>query len=387
MALGGADEVVDPVEEAFLREWDEARERAARTWTDRIEIRPVSGIAVRRARWLWHARIPVGEITLVPGREGVGKSIFLAWLTAAITRGDLPGEFEGRPRGVIYVASEDSWSYTIVPRLIAAGADLDRVHTIRARSEEGETGPVLLPRDTAYLPEVAHKVDAAALLCDPIISLVDDRINTFHGQELRRVLEPLRRASEEAGMACVALVHFNKSGAADVGTLISGSRAWAEVARAVLAIAVDREAEQYTCVVTQTKNALGRLDQRNLSYTIESVLVPATDGDADVGRLAWLGESERGVEDILAGDRANTLTGPHRGETTLEILEWVNTTVTRTARAVTTSEVCAGLPQVSAATVRGTLRRLVDSQTLRQPMRGHYLPAGWSPVSRPVGDE
>ena len=49
-----------------------------------------------------------------------------------ITRGTLDGEFHGTPRSVI-VATEDPWSETIVPRLIAAGADLNRVYRCDVR--------------------------------------------------------------------------------------------------------------------------------------------------------------------------------------------------------------------------------------------------------------
>jgi hypothetical protein len=60
------------------------------------------------------------------GREGTGKSSFAIWLTAQVTRGTLPGSLTRR--GVIYIAVEDSWKFTIVPRLMAAGADLHRVY-------------------------------------------------------------------------------------------------------------------------------------------------------------------------------------------------------------------------------------------------------------------
>ena len=44
------------------------------------------------------------------------------------TRGYLPGACFGTPRAAIVVATEDSWEHTIVPRLMAAGADLTYVN-------------------------------------------------------------------------------------------------------------------------------------------------------------------------------------------------------------------------------------------------------------------
>ena len=42
-----------------------------------------------------------------------------------MTRGTLQGACQGNPRAVIVAATEDSWEHTIVPRLMAAGADLN----------------------------------------------------------------------------------------------------------------------------------------------------------------------------------------------------------------------------------------------------------------------
>jgi hypothetical protein len=44
--------------------------------------------------------------------------------------GVLPGEYLGQSKAVLVAASEDSWEHTIVPRLMAAGADLDLVYRV-----------------------------------------------------------------------------------------------------------------------------------------------------------------------------------------------------------------------------------------------------------------
>src|SRR6266851_8041651 len=83
----------------------------------RVRLTPASAIPMRPVRWLWDGRIPAGAITLLPGREGIGKSLALAWLAARLTRGQLPGLHYGTARPVIYAATEDSWGHTIAPRL------------------------------------------------------------------------------------------------------------------------------------------------------------------------------------------------------------------------------------------------------------------------------
>lgn len=78
--------------------------------TRRLRLTPASAIRVRPVHWVWQDRMPSGALTLIPGREGIGKSLTLVWLTAQLTRGTLPGIHLGTPRPVFYAATEDSWA-------------------------------------------------------------------------------------------------------------------------------------------------------------------------------------------------------------------------------------------------------------------------------------
>jgi hypothetical protein len=86
-------------------------------------------------RWLWEGRLPLGELALSPGRGGIGKSTFHAWLAAQITNGLLPGEYMGTPRAVVVMTTEDSWARTVIPRLMVAGANLKLVYRVDVMTE------------------------------------------------------------------------------------------------------------------------------------------------------------------------------------------------------------------------------------------------------------
>lgn len=274
-----------------------------------IRLVPASTVRMRPARWLWDGRIPLGEITLVPGREGIGKSIFLAWMAAAITQGTLPGVYEGEPRAVLYAAAEDAWDYTIAPRMHAAGADLSMVYRVDVlEGEDGIPGGLNLPKHCRYLPERAGEVKAAVLMCDPILSTIDETIDPNKSRELRVALEPLRRAAEQAEIAAIGLAHFNKNSDADILSKVAGSRAWSEVARAVIAIAREKRDEPggnetNVQIVSQIKNNMGNSDLPSLEYRIEPYAFPLDDHLTEIrtGRLAWLdGESMTTAEEVLA---------------------------------------------------------------------------------------
>ena len=271
----------------------------------RLVLTPASEITPRPVWWGWEDRLPAGHVAIVAGREGIGKSLLLTWLPAQITRGGLPGASSGKPRPVFYCATEDSWQHTIVPRLIAAGADLELVYRVEVEAVEVSAGTsfrveMSMPRDVDLLGAEIKRLEVALVALDPLMSVVDRAVDTYNDREMRTVLEPLARLADDTGTMVVGLGHFNKSGDADPLNLVTGSRAFTAVVRAVLAAARDPESDDGACVVSQVKNNLGRLDLPSLTYAIQAATVATPEGDARVGRLHFTGESARTVGDILA---------------------------------------------------------------------------------------
>ena len=92
--------------------------------------RRAASITPEKVDWLWVGRIARGKHTCIAGEPGTGKSQLSIVITAAITTsGGWPCGEGWAPLGnVIILSAEDSAADTIVPRLMAVGADLDRVH-------------------------------------------------------------------------------------------------------------------------------------------------------------------------------------------------------------------------------------------------------------------
>lgn len=252
--------------------------------------------------WAWldegEGRVPAGAMTIAAGREGTGKSSFGIWMAAQITQGLLPGSFYGQPKNVFYIAVEDSWKQTIVPRLIAAGADLDRVWQVEAvDAEYGET-TLSLPQDNSLMERALIEHDVALVVLDPLMSCIGKGIDTHRERDVRTALDPLARMADRTGAVLLGIAHFNKGASTDPASLITGSGAFKNVPRAVFGFARDDDNE---CrVMTQAKNSLGRADLPSLAYNIASTEVPTKAGLALVGRFVFAGESSRSVDEILA---------------------------------------------------------------------------------------
>jgi hypothetical protein len=281
-----------------------------------VRLTAASDIPRRKPVWLWQDRIPYGGITLMSGREGIGKSLALAWLSARVTRGQLPGVLSGQPRAVIYAATEDSWSHTIGPRLVAAGADLSMVFRADVLTDATMIGALSLPLDIAPLFAEAEARGVALLACDPLLSLLSDRIDANKEQQLRRALEPLKSAAELSGCTVVGLAHWNKSGGTDPLSMIIGARAWTGVARAVHSLARDPADDGGGHVVSLDKCNVGSTWPAipALRYVIRTKEVDTQDGLAEVGALEFTGETTRGVRDILAEVAADPADRTERDE-------------------------------------------------------------------------
>ena len=271
----------------------------------RLRLTAASSIVPRRVRWLWDGRWPLGALTLVAGQAGLGKSTIVYDRVARITRGELPGEMHGIPAGALICATEDSWEYTIAPRMIAAGADLEKVWRIDVLDEDIVTG-LVLPRDLPAVAASAFEVSAAVLVLDPLTSRVQTGLDTHKDSETRRALEPLADLADRCRLTVVGLMHLNKGGGSDPLTALNGSTAFGGVARSVSFAMFDPDDEERRRKLFGTpKNNLGRSDLPTLAFCTVGVdvTIPGEDEPASVGRIEWLDEVEGSIGDAM--ERAN----------------------------------------------------------------------------------
>ncbi len=281
--------------------------------TRRLILTPASAIPPRPTKWLWEERTPLAELTLLGGREGVGKTIFGYTFAADVTRGRLKGACFGTGRAVIVAATEDSWEQTIVPRLMAADADLTQVFRIDVITSDDVHASLSLPRDLAALKLHILETRAVLLLADPLLSRVDAALDTHKDSEVRQALEPLVALAHETQVSIIGLIHVNKGTSNDALTMLMGSRAFTAVARAVLFVMADPDDEGLR-LIGQAKNNLGRSDLPTLAFRIQAALVAKTvEGPVWTGQLVWQdGEATRSIRDALdavadhAGDRTAT---------------------------------------------------------------------------------
>jgi hypothetical protein len=237
--------------------------------------------------WLWHLRIPKGELTVIDGDPSVNKSSLLMDVAARVSRGrEMPDGSKGMEGGVLLLLAEDSLRKTVIHRLDAASADMRRI-AVPSR-------PVLIPRDLPLVEEIACRIKASLIIVDPVMAFLS--VDANGDQKVRGALTPLKAFAEAAGVAVVLVRHLTKRGG--VHALYRGIGSIGIVAATRSALLVGRSPDEPNLrVLCQTKSNLGPLAP---SLLFEPVSTPE-----GVVRIEWRGECVYGPEDLLGPRQPN----------------------------------------------------------------------------------
>ena len=254
---------------------DELVDQGAKIGRRRVKLTPATSIKTETIDWVIDQWIPAGMLTLLAGREGIGKStIACDWVSMLSKKGVK----------CAYLNSEDSRSYTVKPRLQAAGANLDNVFFIDVETETGNEGHLTLPQDTNLLFDELDDQGVKFVVLDAAKSSMDPKLDGYKDDHVRQFLEPLSAAADKYGITVVGLAHFGKAEGKDTGKLLLGSIAWSQIARSVLSAAKDDDGR---LIVSNTKANLAR---GIVSREAHLVSRPVKLGDGtltELGAIEW----------------------------------------------------------------------------------------------------
>jgi hypothetical protein len=228
-----------------------------------------SSFAMAAIQWIWPGRFAIGKLGVIAGLPAEGKGLILSDVAARITRGLVWPCAEGRaPFGnVLLLTAEDDSADTVVPRLQAAGADLERVEILQMVRDTGKQRMFSLVTDLNLLRQKVIEVgDVRMIQIDPISAYFGiGKIDSFRGTDVRAVLSPLMDLASDLKVAVLGIMHFNKKVDITNALLrISDSVAFGAAPRHVYAVVDDREHQRKLLV--KAKNNLAPHDQKALAY-------------------------------------------------------------------------------------------------------------------------
>jgi hypothetical protein len=234
-----------------------------------------ANVKPRAVEWLWRDRLPLGKCTLQGGDGGIGKSLLIAWIAATTSRGgDWPNGEGTAPAGsVIILSAEDDMEDTIVPRLMAAGADLSRIHILNAViAEDGNGRRVFnLKTDLQRLEaRIKQLGDCVLVAIDPINSYLGET-DSFKNGQVRTALEPVGEMAARLRVTILGNTHFNKSGAGGANKRFIDSVAFINHARAGFVVVEDKDNPSRKLFIPSKHNLGPR--KEGLAYTIDTKLI------------------------------------------------------------------------------------------------------------------
>lgn len=261
-----------------------------------LQIVNMANIQAQAINWLWAGWLPLGKLTILAGAGGCGKTNLLLALIATITtKGIFPDGSKCADTGrVLIYSTEDDPNDTLLPRLIANGADLSKIDFITGRiNEKGEREPFDPTKDLPLLYDYAKQnPDIKLLMIDPIISAVGGDSNK--ATDVRRSLQVVVDFAQEFNCAVVGITHFAKgtSGSSPADRII-GSQAFTALARMVWSAA--KREDENDCILVRAKSNISTLDG-GIRYQIESETVLE---NIETTKTAWLGTIEGTAKELL----------------------------------------------------------------------------------------
>ena len=258
--------------------------------------------------WLWPDWLALGKLHVLAGAPGQGKTTIALAIAAAVTTGTTwPDGTRCELLGNVLIWSgEDDPADTLLPRLLAAGADRSRIYFVDGTRIAGEVVPFDPARDMAALLAAAERIgNVRMVMVDPIVNVVtgDSHKNT----EVRRALQPLVDLAASMNAALVGITHFSKGGqGADPAQRVIGSVAFTAVARVVLVAAKVQGADgEERRILARGKSNIGP-DDGGLTYSLEQTeVLPGI----TASRIVWGAQVKGTARDLLAEPEQDTSTG------------------------------------------------------------------------------
>jgi AAA domain len=278
-------------------------------------VRCASDVKMTPVSWLWPGKIAKGKLSLLAGEPGLGKSQAALSIAAAVSAGSVLPTGERTPKGsVIVLSSEDTPEDTMVPRLKAVGAELDKIH-ILSMVRETKAGfeshrSFNLQADLPVLERMVEKLgDVALIIVDPMASYLGKKVDSHRNTDVRAVLEPVAGLAARHGVAILGITHFSKGADTSAINRFIGSIAFIAAARSAFVVTKDPDSDDDDRrLFLPVKNNLARLGD-GLALRVEQTILNVDGVDILTSLVRWLGEEvKQSANEVLAelADRRDT---------------------------------------------------------------------------------
>ena len=247
-----------------------------------VKIIRMSDVELTPVEWLWKPYLPFGKLSVLQGNPDEGKTYFAMHLAAACTNGKLlPNMEHMEPFNVIYQTAEDGLSDTVKPRLIEAGADLDRVLVI-------DDSEVQLTLSDERIEKAIIENNARLVIIDPIQAYLGADVDMNRANEVRPIFMRLGQVAQRTGCAILLIGHLNKAAGMQSLQRGLGSIDIAAAVRSVMFIGKLKH-DPTMRILTHEKSSIAPPGV-SLAFSL-----------GDEGGFRWVGEYDITADEMLSG--------------------------------------------------------------------------------------
>ena len=247
-----------------------------------VKIIRMSDVELTPVEWLWKPYLPFGKLSVLQGNPGEGKTYFAMHLAAACTNGKLlPNMERMEPFNVIYQTAEDGLGDTVKPRLIEAGADLDRVLVI-------DDSDVQLTLSDERIEKAIVENNVRLVIIDPIQAYLGADVDMNRANEVRPIFMRLGQVAQRTGCAILLIGHLNKAAGMQSLQRGLGSIDIAAAVRSVMFIGKLKH-DPTMRILTHEKSSLAPPGV-SLAFSL-----------GDEGGFRWFGEYDITADEMLSG--------------------------------------------------------------------------------------
>ena len=247
-----------------------------------VKIIRMSDVELTPVEWLWKPYLPFGKLSVLQGNPGEGKTYFAMHLAAACTNGKLLPNMESmEPFNVIYQTAEDGLGDTVKPRLIEAGADLDRELVI-------DDSEVQLTLSDERIEKAIVENNARLVIIDPIQAYLGADVDMNRANEVRPIFMRLGQVAQRTGCAILLIGHLNKAAGMQSLQRGLGSIDIAAAVRSVMFIGKLKH-DPTMRILTHEKSSLAP-PGASLAFSL-----------GDEGGFRWVGEYDITADEMLSG--------------------------------------------------------------------------------------